>query len=219
MTNKARGKLKEIEALDAIWGKVATFTLTWWIYWAVFEVADKPIGGPIFREHNDSAPLFALWGGLLLTLTSLCIFVSRVRRSGARSHLGRVPPLWFNVALNTDTGKRWKLFTIIVGVIIPTAFAAWFWVRFQMRQTWPNVSGTAPPSPYGLWRYVSPWHVLSGFNDYRYGFDDADRWNRPLSSASFVPLWEPLILVLLSLITLAVLFRLVCSLIAPDRNS
>jgi hypothetical protein len=177
---------------------------------------NEAIASFIFRKDNASAPLFALWGGLLLTAISLGIFASRAKKSRAQRPLGRVPSLWFNIPLNSATGKRWRWFTIVVGVVVPIVAAGWFWSRFQMRQSWPNVSGTEPKSV-GLWSFVPPSNILGGFNHYRYGFNDPGRWDKPSSSASFVPLWEPLMLVLLSLITVLLSLYLVRKLTAPLR--
>lgn len=232
--NEEAKQLGPIGGLDAIWSKIATFTLLWWIYWFVFEVSGEPIAEIIaFRKHNDSAPLFALLLGNFLTLISFLILAWRVRETANRSRLARLPPLWFDIQLGSRVGRTWKWFTIFSGIFLPIVFEAYFWVRFHEREAWPNttsaealpkpwVFGCWPPSAttlpkksWGLWCYVTPSHLVVHSNDFRYGFDDPQRWNVPSGPASFIPLWEPLIFALLSAATLVAVWLLVRGLVTP----
>lgn len=139
-----------VAALDSIWSKVATFRLSWWIYWFVFEISDKAVAKEIIREHNDSAPLLALLG-IFPTLVSFWLLAWRIKETRSKSRLARVPPLWLNVHLGSAVGRAWKWFTICVGIVLPIIFESYFWARFHTRQAWPN---TAPamklPRPWGL---------------------------------------------------------------------
>jgi hypothetical protein len=214
--NENAEQLDSIAALDAIWSKVATFTLTWWIYWFIFEISGEPIGGSItaFRKHNDGGPLFALGLGNLLTLISLSLLAWRVKEAPAPTRLDRVPPLWLNVRLTSRIGKVWKWFTIVAGIVLPIAFEGYFWVRFRTRQAWANNgTSTTKPTPWGLWSYVSPSHLIVNSNDFRYG--RISSWNIDSSSASFIPFWEPLIGAVLSALTVVVVYLLVQRLVAP----
>jgi hypothetical protein len=213
-----REELDPISALDSLWEIVGTFSLTWWIYWLVFEISGEQISEAVkVRRYNDSAPLIALFFGILITLASLLLFRWRLRKTADESRLARVPRLWFNIQLNSDVGRFWRWLTITMGLVLPIAFQVYFWQRFQTRQAWPFTwSKTQRPQQVELWKHVTPWwHLFAGANDFRYG--RLDNWNIDSASASFTPLWEPLFLAVLSAANLIVLFLIVKGLIAPPR--
>jgi hypothetical protein len=232
--NEETKQMGPVVALDAIWSKTVTFTITWWIYWCVFEISDKAIAKEIIREHNDSAPLLALLG-IFPTLISFALLASRVRKTENKNRLGRVPSLWLDVKLNSSVGRAWKWFTIAVGIVLPIAFEGYFWVRFHMRQAWPNTesamklprpwglgcwpstsgSGSGVPRSWGLWCYAAPSHLFVHSNDFRYGY--IDRWNVASSSVSFIPFWEPLIGAVFSLLTILIACLIVRWLVAPPK--
>ena len=210
--------LDEINGLDALWAAVTAFNISFWLNLWAFEIRKKPLISIISPGDNyESAPLFALIFGTLVTLVSVSLFVWRVRMTASEPIFSRVPPLWINIDFGSSVGRLWRTVILVMAVVLPVGLQGYFWVHFSKRQAWTN---TANAIKIDLWQPVSPTHLFVGFNDFRYGFFD-ERANKlqDFGGVSFVPFWEPALMVVLSIASGILVYRLIRGLVAAPRRS
>jgi hypothetical protein len=183
--------------MGALWAAVTSFNVLfllnlWWL-----DRSDKALIN-IFTpdEHWESVPIFGLSLGSLFTIVSfalLTISAGRCRRERKPWH-ERIPMIWVRQRdLSTSDKRWWQGVVIVVCIIFPLLAHLQFWSRFDDWQAWRNYNPHRGEEV-RLFEPVSPKYLLD-WDAHRYGDHSRLEERR---GVSFVPLFQPLIMMALT---------------------
>ena len=142
-------------------------------------------------------PLLILSFGTFIQLLILYLIGVWLGHVGRDVHL--FPKLWVTEFDALSLQRYWEHVSAVLLLWLPLIGFGWFWMVFSDQQAW--MTGSDPLSPVGLWYdQISPLSFFGGWDNYRYGdFAAAERGEKGKDGVSFVPYWQPILMILLSL--------------------
>lgn len=193
-----------LAALAQAWRIVAAATLTFYV--ATWLITSTGVAGQFKIAMPDTRrehlPIFLLSLGCLAHAASLYFLAryARLRRQSGEPRNARIPWATDSAPGTDPTGvelrRLWLVVALLFAVVGPLVLDADSWRRFRKGDAWHNKTMT----PVSLFEPVSPSLFFGGWDDYRYGnFGKAQKAPCPddakaACGVSFVPLWQPLLL-------------------------
>lgn len=185
--------------MNKLWNTLATFYVLY-ILGSLF--MDRTNNRDVIESFNpsenwSSIPIFYLSFGSLLSIAVLYICYQITAHENKQGWENRMPGLWLDDSQMHGLLKKWKVVLFSLILIFPIVLQVHFWRRFHDWQAWSNVK---TPEVVSLYELVSPAYLLS-WDSYRYG-DFSNMNEEGWHGVSYVPFWQPVIMLTLSLITL-----------------
>lgn len=198
--------VSEEKGLMYLWSAIATFNVLYIInLWLLDRTNQTLIDVFHFDNTRESAPIFMLTFGSLVTLTSF-VLLRRLMERQKTNGLARLMPIWINIDPGTRTGRRWRAFCGLLTIGLPLVAQVYFWLQFHDWQAWKN---ELPHSTVELWKPVKPGYVFD-WDAHRYGsYGDRLRKSDGFGGVSYLPFWQPLLMAGLSLLVLRAFLRIV----------
>lgn len=204
--------IPEEAGLQYLWSAIASFNMIYILnLWLLDRTNQLLIGIFHFDDTRESAPIFGLSFGTLVTILSFNFMLSLVKRNTSEQWMERVPHLWVDIDVKSQLGRTWRHFIVSVTLLFPIAAQLHFWFQLYERQVWENNSQS---KLHGIWSYVSPKYFLD-WDAYRYGDHSKRLIEEGFGGVSFLPFWQPVIMVVLTAIALALFGRIVLAFREP----
>ncbi len=198
--------IPEEEGLQYLWSAIASFNVIYILnLWLLDRTNQLLINKLHFDDTWESAPIFGLSLGSLTTILSFRFMLSLVKRNTSEQWIERVPHLWVDIDVKSQLGRFWRHFIIAVTLLFPLAAQLHFWLRLYKWQVWENNSQA---KLHGIWSYVSP---FLDWDAHRYG-DYSKRLTEGFGGVSFLPFWQPTIMIILTAIALILFEKIVLTL-------
>ena len=185
-----------------IWSTITTFTILFLLdLWLMTSTDRSHIDIFPLARNKSEVPIFGLSLGTLLAVLSSALMLALIPRSTRASWVERVPTLWVDPTEHARFRCVWKGATLFMAVVFPLGAQFHFWRKFHHRdfKAWIN-DGSDPPTLVSLYEPVSPLLIFD-WDKHRYG----NPLNMQLSDGggvSYLPLWQPVLMVMLSLASL-----------------
>lgn len=194
-------RLSERAGLFYLWSMLASFNIVYILnIWLLDRTNQKLIKVFHFDDTWESAPIFMLSFGSLVTLASFVSLIGLAKRSDGATWAYRMPPLWVDIDPAVPLGKFWRTVCAVLALGLPFAAHVHFWRRFDEWQAWKNEGAYGAVS---LWERV-PLSMIFDWDAHRYG----DLSKRLLSDdgfggVSYLPFWQPVLMIVLTALVVA----------------
>ena len=176
-----------------LWSAITTFNILYLLnLWLLDRTNELLINIFHFDDTRESAPVFGLTFGTLVTLCSFILLKEYIKHTDGKSWHARVPPLWVDIDVASSLGRKWRAILMLLTVAFPMLVHIHFWNRLSEFDVWRKNDNII----WGLWEFVSP-RYLFDFDAHRYG-QFSERALETFGGVSFVPFWEPALMGLLS---------------------
>ena len=137
----------------------------------------------LFFKHKSSAPLLLLQVGMVIFIVSLGLYYLHVMKM---SDTDTKYPILFTDNVQSELKKFWEVLTFVAIVFVPWIGFIWMWVAFHdtAQSVWQN---HVPENTANIYdRVSSPFSFYCEWNNYKYG--------RAPDGDSFVPFWQPILI-------------------------
>ena len=204
--------IPEEAGLQHLWSVIASFNVIYILnIWLLDRTNQLLIDIFHFDDTWESAPIFGLSFGSVVTILSYSFMLSLIKRNISGQWMERVPHLWVDIDIKSRLGRAWRHFIVAVTLLFPLAAQLHFWLRFYEWQVWEN----NPQSKlHGIWSYVSPKYFLD-WDAYRYGDHSKRLIEEGFGGVSFLPFWQPAIMVILTTIALILFGKIILAFREP----
>ena len=201
-----------------VWSAITTFNVLYLLNLLILDRTNRVVIDIfIIDDRRESVPIFGLTIGTIITILSFYLFYQFVKIQLAQPWHERIPPLWVEVAPNTSFGRQWVWVVLLLCIAFPIAANAQFWVRFHTWQTWSNHVPTSGDR-ICLYKPVSPKYILM-WDAHRYGdFSRKDDKKEDHKGVSYLPLYQPIIMMLLTATVLLLVIKIAYFLKKPCNN-
>jgi hypothetical protein len=216
MSNSAHSRqVSEAAGIHYFWSAVASFMVLYIVNEWIFDRSNVSALSVFHIERSwESAPIFMLTFGSAISAIAFSILLLRIHHFGGATWTERMAPLWIDIDPRTSLGRAWRKLSAVVAIILPLAAQVQFWWRFHQWQAWPT---TGVQQEVGLWSY-EPISILGNWDAFHYGdYSKRALTDKGFGGVSFVPFWEPVMMVLLSTIVVILALRITIALFRPAR--
>ncbi len=185
--------------MNKIWSAVATFNVLFLFnLWVMDRTNTSLIDVFNPSENWSSVPIFGLSLGTFTTIFSYFLMLKIIDINGDKIGVERMPSLWVE-NIEEQFRRKWNYMILVITLLFPMLAQVNFWFRFHKWQAWIN-DDVLSLNQLSLYEPVSLAFLLD-WDGHRYGdFSKValDGWH----GVSFVPFWQPLIMIALSLVSI-----------------
>lgn len=208
-TNDINKAVSEEDGLKYLWSSIATFTVIYILHLWILDRTNKLLIDIFhFDDTWESAPVFALTFGTFITILTFVLMLSLIRNNKNNNWLERIPPLWVDIDIKSQLGRVWRCVIVAFVLLFPLFAQVHFWRRLHNWQVWKN---NTQAEIVGLWSFVSPQHFIS-WNAYRYGDHSKRLTEDGFGGVSFLPFWQPIIMLVFTFFLLVLTIKIVLAL-------
>lgn len=209
VTENKKKPVSEEVGLKYLWSILSTFTVLYILQILLLDRTNELLIDMFhFDDTWESAPVFALTFGTLISIGTFSLMLVLIKKSKAKEGLSRVPPLWIDIDVKSGLGRAWRRIVLVLVFIFPLAAQLHFWLRLFEWQVWKD---TAAAPTVSLWSYVSPSYFLD-WDAHRYGDHSKRMLEEGFGGVSFLPFWQPLIMAGMTLFLLIITGKIILAL-------
>ncbi len=192
-----------------LWSTIATFNILFLLNLCLIDRTDHSLIKVFaISSYRESVPIFGLSLGSVITILNFYLFMHCIESKELPKWYDRFPSLWIdNIKTKTSFGCRWKGFVLFLVIVFPIFVHGQFWLRFNDWQAWKNYS-TVKGEIIGLLEPADLKVLIEhGWDAYRYG-DYSKRNISGREGFSFIPLFQPLLMLMLSMAIICLFIRI-----------